>query len=238
MNKSLIRGCGSRKAGGLYLVTEMSPYGRPFNYFMLDPPVEYTGPKFQGIQVSDYTIEGITGECVILLDMVGLEFYPTMPAFVEEARRFGVSRRIPVNFDFSKLAGKTVYLGTIHWRAIPMFDKKPELGTLPPYWTCFRPNDPAHYPDCVYHAWPIAPNEHDKLADDGAIEMPWGSFNPHGLFQAHPDEQVIREMRNSVTGYKPGIFALWPITKIEAVKYIPEGTNVIDSEMPIDIVEE
>ena len=113
------RGCGSsRESGGIYLSMGLSPDGVPIWNFLVDPAIPFQGEKFQGVHLaSPEMTEGWPEDSVLLLDMVGKEFYPIVPDFVEEVRRMGLSRRIAAGFDFSSLRDKTVYLGLIHWRA-------------------------------------------------------------------------------------------------------------------------
>jgi hypothetical protein len=96
------RGCGKRKAGGVYVECGLVPpgYGRPFTDFLLDPPQ----PPPEGVDLVNkvQTWQDAAGVHHLLV-WIGAEHYPYLPDFIEEARRFGISRRIRGNFDFSLL---------------------------------------------------------------------------------------------------------------------------------------
>ncbi len=87
------RGCGTRQVGGLYACCGLSPYGKPIEHFIIDPPVFVEYKNFRApIQVDDD-----------LLFWVGEKFYPYPSDFIEEARIYGVSKRIPANFPIEKI---------------------------------------------------------------------------------------------------------------------------------------
>ena len=95
------RGCGYRHPGAAYLAVPLGPGGRPIEEFLIDPPV-VVDPATLGLTSVGTTMierDGITH----VLDIVGRQHYPTVLAFVDEARRMGISRRISRNSDFSKI---------------------------------------------------------------------------------------------------------------------------------------
>jgi len=180
------RGCGgSRKEGGLYLSQGFSPFGRPVWAFLFDPVVPHVGNEWQGIKIDEETSRAWSGKLgqrvVVLLDMVSKHDYPSVPAFVEEVARMGVSRRVPTTFNFDALKGAAVFLVTVHWKAKLAFNTGDESSSLVlpdvPYWPCkhlhdsivpVQERDPweegyqnGHYKDCTYHLWPHAPCLHD-----------------------------------------------------------------------------
>ncbi|MDZ7355782.1 MAG: hypothetical protein ONB55_21895 [candidate division KSB1 bacterium] len=110
------RGCGTRKKGGVYWEVGLSPGGLPLEYFLIDPPTplpeEYEEMSRQGV-TTHITPDGVTH----VLDWVGEQYYPNVCDFVEEVRRFGLSRRIPKNFDFTLITDKSRIL-LIHHKAI------------------------------------------------------------------------------------------------------------------------
>jgi hypothetical protein len=62
---------------------------------------------------------------------IGKSSYPFVPDFLEEARRLGVSKRVPNNFDPSALtAGKSKFI-LIHPNAIPQFAYEVQERTCP-----------------------------------------------------------------------------------------------------------
>jgi hypothetical protein len=96
------RGCGYRQPGAAYLAVPLGPGGRPVEEFLIDPPVVIDDAARLGLtSVGTAMIErdGVTH----VLDIVGREHYPTVLAFIDEARRMGISRRISRTSDFSKI---------------------------------------------------------------------------------------------------------------------------------------
>jgi hypothetical protein len=95
------RGCGSRQPGGAYLAVSLGPGGLPVEHFLVDPPVAVDAGSLGVIAVGTTMIErdGVSH----VLDVVGCEHYPTVAAFIDEARRLGISRRIAKTAEFSRL---------------------------------------------------------------------------------------------------------------------------------------
>jgi len=107
------RGCGKRKAGGVYAEVGLAEDGYPLEHFILDPPVLV--PDEMHLTATGVTVVG-QGSRQHVVDWVGSEFYPNVTDFLEEVRRFGLSRRLPKTFDFSQItAGSRIILA--HSRA-------------------------------------------------------------------------------------------------------------------------
>jgi len=108
------RGCGTRRAGDAYLAVPLSPYGRPVESFLVDPPHVVRKDALGLAAVGTRMIErdGVTH----VLDVVGREHYPTVRSFVDEARRLGVSRRISRTAGFERLTRESRLL-LLHERA-------------------------------------------------------------------------------------------------------------------------
>jgi hypothetical protein len=107
------RGCGDREPGGAYIESGLSPWGRPLEAFLIDPPL----PMPDGLDLVNKptlwqrTLSG--GEIardadgVPIYDVliwVGCAYYPYCPDFVEEVRRYGASRKLNPNLDLSLLS--------------------------------------------------------------------------------------------------------------------------------------
>jgi hypothetical protein len=88
----VVRGCGTRVAGGLYLATHLSKGGKPLEEFLVDPP-HVIDPKEYGVTPLGVSIHEWYGTYHVF-DWVGSEFYPDVASFVEEVRRFGASRHV------------------------------------------------------------------------------------------------------------------------------------------------
>ena len=117
------RGCGEREPGGVYIECGLSPYGRPLEEFLVDPPLPppegkgkeelankpqlwvRTARRDPGDPSTEYVVmnPGTEQPIVDLLLWIGAEFYPYVSDYIEEVRRFGASRKLNPNLDFSQL---------------------------------------------------------------------------------------------------------------------------------------
>ncbi len=102
-----------RQKGGLYVECVFGPSGQPIEAFLFDPPIivpaGFTVPTRGVVLVERAGIWHV-------VDRVGNEFYPSPADMAEEIKRFGLSRRIPNNIDFSKLTPESRIL-LVHDRA-------------------------------------------------------------------------------------------------------------------------
>ena len=112
-----VRGCGTRVAGGIYLVTEpcfeVSDTCRPVFDFITDPPVPTGQLHLSALGSQMLDARGYTH----VVDVVGREHYPNVSDFIMESARMGVSRRISKLARFERLSvGSRLMLA--HERAI------------------------------------------------------------------------------------------------------------------------
>jgi len=138
----LVRGCGRRKAGCAYLMTDLSPYGLPLSHFLFDPPktpeelgVERSRIAHQGISMIERILEIETGTMSVFhaWDFIGAgsgpgpknQGYWFVPDWIEEGLRYGWSTLIPSTADFSKL--------TVNTRVIAVHPHCKILNPVP-YW--------------------------------------------------------------------------------------------------------
>lgn len=110
--QTLERGCGTRVKGGLYACCGLSPNGRPLEDFLIDPPGSYRGKPFRAPIIQEK--EGVKN----LVFWVGAQHYPFCPDFIEESRRYGVSKRIPLGTDLSGIEPFKSRMYYIHPKAI------------------------------------------------------------------------------------------------------------------------
>ena len=108
------RGCGERKSGGIYAEMGCGPDGLPLEHFIVDPPI-VIDPAALGLSPIGVQLVERDGVWHIL-DWIGSEHYPNVADFLEEVRRFGLSRRIAKTVDFSKLTERSKIL-VVHARA-------------------------------------------------------------------------------------------------------------------------
>ncbi len=106
------RGCGERIPGGCYLLCGLSNRGLPFPHFFIDPPqpippgldLRNKTTLLERVDAEGNKVTNALGEPIWdAYIWVGEEHYQFWPYFVEEARRHGVSRRIPETMDTSRL---------------------------------------------------------------------------------------------------------------------------------------
>lgn len=132
---SIVRGCGTRQKGGIYAECPLSPDGRPIEDFLVDPPraIDPAALGVTPVGVKLVEVDGVTH----VVDWVGSGFYENAADYVEEARRFGASRRLPRTLDFSRLTTRSRLL-LIHARAhIPDH----EAFYMATGWACPRDRD-------------------------------------------------------------------------------------------------
>lgn len=106
------RGCGKRAKGGLYACCGLSPFGKPIEDFLIDPPIAYNGESFRAPIVDEKN--GVKN----LIFWVGKEYYPFCPDYIEETRVMGISKRVPLGFDFDGIEPFKSSMFFIHPRAI------------------------------------------------------------------------------------------------------------------------
>ena len=92
---AVLLGCGERTPGGVYIECGLSPVGRPFEDFLVDPPLAL--PHGLGSEAlankPQFWTDPAMGT-VHLVIWIGADHYPYLADFVEEARRFGISRKL------------------------------------------------------------------------------------------------------------------------------------------------
>ena len=111
----LPRGCGLRKAGGVYAECTLGEGGVPVDACIVDPPLLVDEVALQLPKRGSVLREW--GGHWHLLDRVGEQFYPNVADKVEEIRLRGESRRLNVHsIDFAKITPAT-RLVLLHRRA-------------------------------------------------------------------------------------------------------------------------
>lgn len=106
---AIVRACGTRLEGQIYLVSGTAKEGLAIEHFLIDPPlpVDLDAIGASPIGTHFFDRDGVTH----VLDVVGAEHYELPIDFVEETRRFGLSRRIARNSDFARLGpGSRIFL--------------------------------------------------------------------------------------------------------------------------------
>lgn len=221
------RGCGKRVKGAVYCETLLGAGGRPIEDFIVDPPAKVDEAALGLSNIGVKLVMGTHGVWNVL-DIVGQESYPNVADFVEEVRRFGVSRRLPKTLDFAKLTSESRLI-LLHRRAfIENFDAfyRELLGD----WSCPKgllAHDIAHpatrdnfVPDqmCAGLWWQDVEGEQItrlsemRAADSRYIRRHMPSFNYDA--RTRPDSVAPT--------YSLAIFAAFPIHNLAVVRD-PDG---------------
>jgi hypothetical protein len=215
----MIRGCGKRKPGGVYICSKLNPGGLPLNMFIIDPPLSYDDKPFRVPIIVER--DGINH----LLFWVGKEYYPFTSDFIEEVRLFGASKRVPANFPIEKLDNRSMMFFAHPGAVIKAYEGLPKTEYCP------KMSDQKHRSSgeyCIGHVYQVAPASND--GDTRTI----GDTSYH----VYPPENMPENL-----SFKPGIFLRLPITDIDNVlkdgKAHPEVTiKAASVKININYVEE
>lgn len=227
-----VRGCGTRKEGGLYLCVGLSKNGLPIDNFIIDPPTEWKNGPFRGCHMVSREMDGIEWDDVIM--WVGEEYYPTVPSFVEEARKYGISKRVSPKVGFKKIIPNLSRIILVHPKAFYEHKIIPRISPMhsPPT------EHKSHDGPCTFALW--GHSIHVKRKNSQAEVAKSGSFartvtTPSCSYS--PIEPAYMEAGK----FTPGMFMSVGITHFEYVskdkKRIPK--RILDSvnERQIAIVE-
>lgn len=107
MNSVAERGCGFREQGCVYWEVPLGPGGAALEDYLLDPPVpvdvDGLGLTAVGVKLVELPDKHTGAPVVHLLDWVGEQHYACPADFLEEAGRYGLSRKIPRTLPFERL---------------------------------------------------------------------------------------------------------------------------------------
>jgi hypothetical protein len=210
------RGCGSREKNGCYWECGLGPGGRPVEEFLFDPPILV--PEGLTVKARGMTMFERNGVWH-LLDRVGLQHYPNVADFVEEVRRFGLSRRLSPNLPFEKLTADS-RLFLVHDRAwVDNF-------ALYAPWACPR-SFPEHScehsplpPMCIGVWWQDV--EGGVLLNDASDPRRVSRAMPSFVYQAH----CRREGMKYIPNYRRAIFAAFPASRLVVVRGEKHGERL------------
>lgn len=228
-----VRGCGLRKRGAVYLEVDQAPDGQPIEAFLVDPPIAVDpgtlGITPKGVKVID------DGDAGVLVDWIGSRDYPNVADYIEEARRFGISRRLPSNLEFDQLSVETRVL-FVHSRAVVLDSTA--------YWREATPWCPRDLDDHLHR---------DYRAQGGLCGALWwddvtggsdaaGAVDPRLVVRALPSFCYFARRRPEQVepAYQPGIFMKHRIGRLVVVRD-PEGgrhESVIDRAREADLTVE
>ncbi|MBU1621875.1 MAG: hypothetical protein KKF27_21910 [Gammaproteobacteria bacterium] len=98
------------------MCTGLAENGVPVESFVVDPPIAWDDEFFRGIRLRERHVEG-----EVIFDammFVGAQNYAYPPDFVEEVRRLGMSKRVPISSVLQKLQPHKSRIYLIHNRCI------------------------------------------------------------------------------------------------------------------------
>jgi hypothetical protein len=208
------RGCGYREQGGAYVECGLDEDGAPVEEFLIDPPVEYEPDTKIGQELVK------RHGTVHVFDWIGSTHYPYTADFVEEVRRYGLSRRISTNLDVSRFSADSRII-CIHARArFEGVDEDPAVtygdGPVPPEKRCAK------------YAQADTPSE---KAAQAHLEYPTAACTMKWWWDAPPDDKDSERMHRTVAsfGYSPvygvdmpepvpAVFASFPISNVCVIR--------------------
>lgn len=237
--------CGTRVSGGVYIEVTRSHKGLPLEYFLWCQP-QVIVPEVLGLSpVGVHLLPQPTGDKTLhhVFDYIGEGFYPNIWDFLSEGSFIGFSRRIPRNFDFSKLTSESKIF-FIHRRAWienwkEYFSREPEgLGEAARIlneasstaqftgFGCPRQRDKHRVPQSDQAALGV-PGRH-AVSESEMCSRIWRQ----DLTQAKQEEgrwatrtlpcngqyQGLLRPEGVTPQYKPAIFACFPIGRLAVVK--------------------
>jgi hypothetical protein len=223
---AVARGCGTRKKGGIYFETGLGRHGLPLEYFIVDPPILIDDWHLSPLGVQLIKRNGITH----ILDWVGSEHYPNVADYLEEVRRFGVSRRLAKTLDFSQISEQTRIL-LVHARAWVDNFHDYKTWECPKEYAYHSPEVLSHEPEgskrmCSGVWWEDVEGGVMK-DDDRTIQREMPSFTYYA--KQRPDEIKAQ--------YRPAIFASFPCSRLVVVKGDHEESLAKVSKAAVEVKE-
>lgn len=234
MNYMPSRNCGeTRVQNGLYLAVESSPFGKPVEYFLLDPVVPTDFKPFR----TPIIVERKDGSKINdIFVYIGKQFYPFVPDYIEETRMYGISRRIPKDFPFERLTPYKSRMFFVHERAIPLFGNKVQQD-------CQRKirHKKSIEDSCVFDLWPLSSlqdfeEKHKvRLVDSWTAEIRTKSVEYTVHLPTSPQMNLEQKKKYP---YHMGIFAAFFVGHLEFVnkdKKMPSSLKKRIKETDFDI---
>lgn len=222
----LRRGCGYRREGKAYITSATSPWGMPIEHFLVCPPFVVYEDQFgiapQGISVVDAAWRGQPG-VYDAFDWVGMEHYPWVPDFVEEARNFGTSRLPQPNFPFHMLTEDSRHF-FLHSRAAIVdptlpFDNRLDLRPCPKDHAHHNEQPQQIYEMCLALLWENCGNCKDPNKRVYDVDLKCGYEG--GLKVSYEAGAAPKEWGLE---WQLAVFMWLPITAIEVI-YSPMGEH-------------
>lgn len=260
------RGCGTRQQGGLYLEVGLGPGGMPLEHFLIDPPQPVDTDKMGIAPVGVKLVKEPDRDVWHVFDWVGSKHYPNVADFLEEVRRFGVSRRVSQGTDFSKITDESRLI-LLHSHAVienhSLYYRARRVRSTAS--KDARPMVPAHGGNPDAKVWWCPKRRRDHVDPDkptpcasllwedveGGEAYTAGEPGPGGLY----DRWTVRKLPSfeyvalaPPEGLKPkrrvGMFASFPLHRIVAVrdrhgdKHEVAAERARKSKLPVEVEDE
>lgn len=214
------RGCGTRAEGGVYAEVGFAApgeVGAPIEAFLLDPAVMIP----EGLEVPtqgalQFEREGVSH----LICHVGSSGYPNLADWIEEARRYGISWRLPKNLDYASLSRKSLLFLT-HARAF--IQNQQDYGD----WECRfgKGHQPTvdQYCSGVWWTDVEAQGEADTMLDIRDEPCDWDSLpmmEAAAVTRKMPSftYAALTRRKGVIPKYQERIFGVFPIGRLVVVK--------------------
>lgn len=229
------RGCGTRSEGGTYLCLGIGPGGTlTVEDLILDPIKIWPGGWQRGFKILPNKM-GFNDVGIF----VGEEFYPSLFDFVEEARRFGISRKVPPTFPFSQLTPGKSRMVFLHKKAYPKFSyidvELTEHVHIPQYgckmlWEpeIWKRAFPGWHPRiekegtfCTFSHKHFAGLIHNVVYDEiGQFEIKMPSFSYSGFMPVVRNDDQGNRIKLE---WRIGAFMVAPLSHVEMPKKLNKG---------------
>lgn len=218
----VVRGCGTRSAGGIYVEVDLGPDGYPPDWFLFCPPFvpdpeEFSIPA-QGVKL--FERNGVFH----VVDLIGASYYPYVPDFWEEFKRYGLSRKVQPSIPFELITQDSwIFLAhTRAWvdnwseyveahRAGERFECPKGVGAHPPDLLLDASGEHALYPQMCDGVWwhDLDASALTKGSDEDEVGRRFMPALSYSAWQRPADIDPV---------YRTAIFARLPLSKIVVVR--------------------
>lgn len=216
------RGCGYRCKGGIYAECGLSASGRPLEEFLIDPPTPLPLETQQALGVRPIGVTLVPDPhdpgTSHLFDWIGTRFYPNVMDFLEEVRRFGLSRRLPRSLNLGKLNRRSRHVA-IHANGWIDDARLYFAARRSGEWVCpkYRPDhlDPRHPPAMCAGLWC-----EDVVGGEAVAEVPHEPHHPRQVWRRLPSFSyaALCPPPGMQPAYTPAIVAAFPLTRLVVVR--------------------
>lgn len=221
------RGCGQRTSSVTYVCCGQSPFGRPIDEFVIDPPIPWPGKTQRGTKIMPRNPKDPDGTKDLVV-FVGKQYYPFFWDFIEETKRYGASRKVGEDLPFDQLTPMESRMVFVHSTVLPKFTY--ELNRLPePLPGCIEYK--AYLEGTInYDGEPPELHQEQTICTFGLRDLAYlvhGDISPDDtsdeFYQVHMPSFIYRPKYPKVPQtyiptrgkWQPAIFMALPLTHIE-----------------------